>query len=709
MQKYLKIIKVIHCVFSLLPLLLLCSCMVNGQVVLRPEDIIAKASGRTEDQVIKALETNFTAYINASSGSDYAAIVAAAKKAQASFEDAFYLLGDKDGSWRSAVYVKKEGSQAPMVSDKTKSTLGRGYISILHNLARISLVVNDRGGYYHYVNRAISPDPKLFNFNLMDTALEAPQQLEVTLLFSLRSSYRYFLEGHIDEAVEIAEILKLTLDKVTREYPRLWEVKGPELGMTYRHFYNSLTFMLANYYLISGDQAKAEDTVKYLVTNTKDTSLLVRSYLLMAVIKDRFKEEYYAKSYTEKALGMLKESDDAHLLHVFLGSLPFHFVGKYLAKNDWLPGVFEKRLHLENPKKDDGPVEYFIISDTNLIAAELLRNAGMKEQMNQRLSHFEKGFTLENAVEVNDLTIYSNILVREQNWQRLADFVWPLVDRAEYYREIIASTRYAATAFRNTSELFANLALALYHGDENKIVQYANNWQASLGARSIDKNDLLVKVIQLAKSRGILNVLSARRTGNSTSKQKELAVQFESKQTRLLQDIIFKPSKEQIRSEILPMKQSVISDWKSIRSGQSAGLAASGREMFRGSDEALLEYCVAGDSVLYYIITSGGIRVGVLSEPYQRLASRISGYYDSLLPDKNGELSSASNRGLTVVSKNVAPTATAAELARLLLSETGLEQSRLQKLHISTDKVIGMLPFDVLVRQANATLKSPGI
>jgi hypothetical protein len=217
MQKYHKIIKVIHFVFSLAPFLLLCSCMVNGQVVLRPEDIIAKASGRTEDQVIKALETNFTAYKSAASGSDYAAIVAAAKKAHSSFEDAFYLLGDKDGSWRSAVYVKKEGSQTPVVSDKTKSTLGRGYISILHNLARMSLVVNDRSGYYSYINRATSPDPKLFNYNLMDTALEAPQQLEVTLLFSLRSSYRYFMEGHIDEAVEIAEILKLTMDKVTRE------------------------------------------------------------------------------------------------------------------------------------------------------------------------------------------------------------------------------------------------------------------------------------------------------------------------------------------------------------------------------------------------------------------------------------------------------------------------------------------------------------
>jgi hypothetical protein len=128
--------------------------MVNGQVVLRPEDIIAKASGRTEDQVIKALETNFTTYKNTTSGTDYTAIVAAAKKAQSSFEDAFYLLGDKDGSWRSAVFVKKEGSQAPVVSDKTKSTLGRGYISILHNLARMSLVVNDRGGYSNGAQRA---------------------------------------------------------------------------------------------------------------------------------------------------------------------------------------------------------------------------------------------------------------------------------------------------------------------------------------------------------------------------------------------------------------------------------------------------------------------------------------------------------------------------------------------------------------------------
>lgn len=46
-----KTIKVIHFAVSVLPIIFLCSCMVNGQVVLRPGAIIAKASGRTEEQV----------------------------------------------------------------------------------------------------------------------------------------------------------------------------------------------------------------------------------------------------------------------------------------------------------------------------------------------------------------------------------------------------------------------------------------------------------------------------------------------------------------------------------------------------------------------------------------------------------------------------------------------------------------------------------
>ncbi len=715
-----KSIKSVNSIFKLLLLVpqvfVLCSCMVNGKVVMRPEDIIANVSGRTEDQVIATLETNFNAYKNAATVvNDYQSVIIAGKKAQSAFEDAFSLLGDKDGSWRSPVYVKKEGNQAPVVSDKTRTNLTRGYLALLHNMARWSLIVNDVNGYYSYMSRVVSPDSKLVYYNLLDSSLDGPEQLEFTLLHSMETSYRYFQEGHIDEAVAIAEILKLSLDRITKDNSRLWDVKGVSLGVTYRHFYNCLMYMLANYYAISGDYTKAEDMAKNLVTRSKDADLSVRAYMLMAIVKEHFNESYYAKAYVEKALGLLKENKNNTIPASFLASLPYDFIDKYLSGNSWLTEILDARYSDKTTSANDMPFGYsmFVNNNIDLVSAGIYRSFGKRDQMNQCLSRFENVFTLDTVLAVNDLAIYTNLLAREKDWNRIIGFVWPFIDAAEYYREIIANSKYASTAFSSASTLFANMALAVYTADGSRQVAAAmNNWPVSLGEKTSDKNEVVFKIIQLAKSRGILNTLVSKTAPKQSAKLSEEVKVFESNKMRLMQDTIYKTTLEQITKEILPHKKTVRAEWKnmkkSIMESDGGGLAKSEYKDVRlSANEVLLEYCVAADSILYYTIGDSALNVGVVNRSYEHIQKMILAYYEIAQNPFNhiADGNAKDSRGVSIKQRPssgyVDEKTVAIELLQYLIHHAKIDTSKLTHLTISPDKAIGMLPFDVLLRQSS--------
>lgn len=689
-KKHVRFIKVVSAFPPIMILLIFSSCMINDKVAVRLDDIVAVTSGKTASQIETSIEDNLAKYNSDVSEGKYEAALIHLEAAVKSIEDAFYLAADKHGSWRSpSVFTARKLKDSEQVN--ISKELIELYWSCLHDLTRYSLVTMDIDGYSIWLRKTIKPNKTLYSHSFIESDIQRLHQIKEIFLFSMRASHNYFNEGLIDEAIKVNEIVKREIEIMASGSPSVWNSETEEQSFTIRSLYEAITYMLSTYYIYAGDLNKSEDVIKYLIGSSKDSRVQIRAFLTLSLIKDRFNESYYAKLYLDKALSILKSDNNAEHVVAFLETISPVVIEKYLDGSPWLLKLI-REVVINNPRINEPPYNIFLLKrNINLNAAYIYRKDRLTSNMSACLAQFEDKHTQELS-NINDSISLAEILVLEGNWQKIIELFWPEIDKYEYYRDKISRSRYASTAFKNVSGIFASLAHSIYSVDDKTIKRITNEWPSSLGEKSDNKSEIILKLIQLSKSRGMMTAFwgSKSLSERIPSKLRNEMEVLRGEEIQLLREIV---AGKKTSGEIRSKKTSIYTKWISLRAEIDRHRISDPdpyiytldhKDIHFSPEEAIIGYSVTGETVLFYILGNDVFTLGALRTTYKELTSLIQEFHSM---NKNPDSKDLDNISANLFAK--------------LVEKDIINFRNIKTLYIAPDRILGILPFHVLFKESN--------
>jgi CHAT domain-containing protein len=666
---------------------LLASCMVNDTIVLRFDDLYAYVSGRTAGSVAKEINERIEASRLAEEEKRYVDARNHLRMAIENIEKAFLLIGDDVGAWRSPIMFTptKVNPESECGLDKDLVAL---YVRCYNKLIRYCIITGDIDGYYRGMRMICglthaAPEKDAF-IGDSNSSLEFGQ----TCLFTLRAIGIYFAEGKIDESIKLNVILKQTMETVGTRSCAFWKTLAEPCGVTYKELYHAVNFMLATIYLRVGDLAKSGDVIKYLIGDCQRDELRIRSFVLLCHIKDSFHETRYASLYMKKAISLAVNKERPSYLIALLSALSPDIIEKYLPESSELvDSAYEVVLGRE---KLQVSTLWALIPGRNpdLNAAYIFRKLGHPDKMESCLSKFADNHTL-NLNTIDDEISFMRILVSQGQWERIVDAYWPRIDEFEYHGEKTAGSSYAVASHETMSAVFSGLALAVKSLGERRNMLDLTPWPISLGAETCNGSEIAFRLIQLSKSRGILNAISES-AGDRWLSSLRSSKEFETLQRTEIEVFRESLAGDPAQGPYLSRSDQLYPQWKKLRKviGERQESAVvpyvhtvCARDLFVSSKEAAIEYSVIGEYILRCTVDYEEVQVDVLGISCGELNTLIKEFYNICVRRQSAGLERRASR-----------------LIAELIPPKLMGRENLKTIYIAPDRILGILPFDVVFR-----------
>lgn len=667
-----NVIKLCEKFLLLVSLISLCSCAVNGRVVVRPDDVIAVASGRTQTQIQSGINIETERYQKCVSKGEYEKAIAHLEKINDHYKDIFYSEMDTRGAWRSPVMftprkIKQDGKIIHSPSIATQ------YLSNQHELARYALATINTDAYYYWLTKILTPEHKLAPVMAKIEESVKFSKLYETWLFTMNASRMYFVNGKIEESIKVLEIFSGFFNATINAYGSSENTND----LTWNDIKSATSCLLANYYLSIRDIHKASALLKNALSTVQNQQIKLRVLLLLSEIKRKGGETQFSSYYLSQAVSLADRKRNAHLDRTF-----FHAVSPLLIENHpasiKLVQIADRYTRSSDDKKPNASFEFlFIDRDPFLNAAYVYRKTGLAEKSEWCLKRFEAHHQFGYG-EIEDTSDYARFLLSTQAWSKIQTVFLPKVDLLEYYRLKTMESRFSARSLKNLSTVYSALALSVLKIGKENLRDDVANWPAILGDSTDSACVVAFRITQLSKSRELLSATRFRNEDYNTISDQVGESMFLS----ICEKIAGKKRDWNIQSSI----EQGYKKWLSAHPGSisrdigSLGFLSPDNIGLKAG-EAVFEIKVAGNHVMYFFLNGNTIQGGILNTAYKDLADLSRQFYELCRrPDTSG----------------FGPVAK--KLVLNLFGETLSELQDLDTLYIAPDLSFNALPVDAVFK-----------
>lgn len=568
------------------------SCAIDNRVVLRTDDIGALIIGRTENQLIHSISNYEKEVINAfHEGRYYDAIDHSCLQIDA-LDQLIRLKTDKYGGYKSPFMftpqLKKNDAQ-----DDTPLHIVRNRVIL--RLIEYSLITKDLNGYSRWfsilINSKMVYDRKLFNI----------------CIFVIESSKMYYEQGFIDEALNSLKILRQSLASMAYKKEDFWSKKHVNLNMSYKTIDDIASQIMSIYYYRAGDLELASEFSKYLIGNSTDDRIQMSAFLLLCQIKTQIGEIHYAKTYFDQAIALLANNQKQYLITTFLTNCSFEIIEKFFNPHAILfdlPKRIEQNTY-SNKYSYQSELDKLYVKNNDLYlnVAWIYKKYKISEKMEWYFNQFESNFSFKIST-LGAVCSYAKMLTELGDWDKIIQFYWPHISRIEYYKAKYSASVYSKKMFRELSELYASLAMAIQFSEELSPMIQAFGWPSVLGDRINDKPELSLRFAQFSKTKvfgndpQLYSLAGKNVSKNNTCLMDMLAGKMDAKQKKQVNEQEFQ---KWIASIVKSNRLFHIPNQKLEKT------------------QAILEYLTVSNRIMYFYITKKKISIGILESDLKEI------------------------------------------------------------------------------------------